>query len=444
MKLKIFFIALFRRFFPSSGVLLSSPDHYADIGPAVETGVSNGNYTSEGLARDSVNRIGSIDLLRGLVMIIMALDHVRGYLHFDSLVISPTDIQQTSPGLFITRLITHLCAPTFIFLAGTSAYFIAKRKSARDTSFFLVTRGLWLIALQVTLIRFAWNFDPGFHYNSSNIISTIGFCMIALSVLIHLPLKAIVVTGLLMVVGHNALDTVSFENGSVADVLWSFLHARKFYTLDNNYSFLFLYPFIPWAGVMALGYCLGNLYDRNYSPEKRKRTLLSIGITSLIIFFALRWLNVYGDPVPWSWQQHPGVTVMSFFNVEKYPPSLLFLCLTLGISLTLLGILEGKNLKSWQPITLFGKVPLFYYVIHVFAIHLLALLAVVFLGYPWQAMIFIGSSAHASPLLEGKFGFTLVEVYILWVSIVFFLYPLCLYWDSFKTRNKHTWWVSYV
>jgi uncharacterized membrane protein len=392
----------------------------------------------------TTSRIESIDMLRGLVMIIMALDHVRAYLHFDSMLFSPTDLQRTTPALFITRLITHLCAPAFIFLAGTSAYFIAQRKTLKETSFFLVTRGIWLIALQLTVIRFAWNFDPAFHFNSSNIISTIGFCMIALSALIHLQVRSILLFALIIILAHNALDGVAFENNSVWDVLWSFLHVRKLYTLGHHYAFVFQYPLIPWMAVMACGYCLGHLYSDKYTSTKRKKTLLQLGIVSIAVFFVLRLANVYGDPVPWIHTPEIAITIMSFFNLEKYPPSLLYLCLTLGISLIVLGVLEGRNLSHWKRVTLFGKVALFYYVAHLLVIHLLALIAVVCLGYPWHTMIFIGSSNQASPLLKGKFGFSLAEIYMLWIAVIFLLYPFCVYWNDFKTRNKLKWWVSYV
>lgn len=377
-------------------------------------------------------------------MIVMALDHVRSYFHFDSLLFSPTDLQRTTPALFATRLITHLCAPTFIFLAGTSAYFVAQRKTVKEASHFLLTRGVWLILLQVTLVRFAWNFDPAFHFNSSNILSTIGFCMIALSFLIHLRLRTIIITSLLIVLGHNMLDNISFESGSVPDIIWSFLHVRKTYVMSHHYSFLFLYPIIPWVGVMALGYGLGYLYDEGYPAGKRKKVILQIGIASLLAFVVLREINLYGDPIPWTHQRGLSITIMGFFNLEKYPPSLLYLCLTLGISLTTLGLLEGQSLKRWQPIILFGKVALFYYVLHLFVIHALALLAVVLMGYPWQTMIFTGPHSQASPLLKGKYGFSLAETYVIWICIVLLLYPLCTYWNAFKTRNKSRWWVSYV
>lgn len=390
------------------------------------------------------SRIESIDLLRGTVMIIMALDHVRLYFHFDSIIFSPTDLERTTPALFATRLITHLCAPTFIFLAGTSAYFIRQRKTTKETSIFLVTRGLWLILLQLTIIRFGWSFDPAFHFNSSNILSTIGFAMITLACLIRFRLRIILITGLILVIGHNALDKVSFESGSVWDVLWSFLHVRKLYLMDNGYSFQFLYPVIPWIGVMALGYCLGRFYDQDYAIEKRKKAILQIGISGLFIFVILRWINIYGDPIPWVTQHDISGTIMSFLNVEKYPPSLLYLCLTLGVSLVVLGILEGQNLRRWRPVTVFGKVALFYYTAHIYMIHALALLAVVWMGFPWQAMIFKGLVKPDSPLLMGKYGFSLGETYLIWVAIILLLNPLCLYWNSFKSRNKLKWWVSYV
>jgi uncharacterized membrane protein len=390
------------------------------------------------------SRVASIDLLRGLVMIIMALDHVRVYMNFDSLVFSPTDLARTTPGLFFMRIVTHLCAPAFIFLAGTSIYFVLQRKSLKDTSIFLLTRGAWLILLQFTLIRFAWNFDPGFHYNSSNVISTIGFCMIAMAGLIHLRFSVVLVIGLVMVAGHNLFDGVRFEDRSAADVLWSFLHVRKLYLLGNDYSLLFLYPIVPWVGVMALGYCLGRLYGHGFDVVRRKRIILRVGLFALVVFFVLRGLNVYGDPMPWLSFDEFGTTVMSFFNVEKYPPSLLYLCLMLGISITVLGLLEGKSLKYGRPVVVFGNVAMFYYVLHIFAIHLVAMGAVVLAGYPWQTMVFTGANGLAAPMLQGRFGFSLAGTYLIWICVVLALYPLCDVWSKFKIKHKNKWWVSYV
>jgi uncharacterized membrane protein len=390
------------------------------------------------------DRVQSVDFLRGLVMIIMALDHVRAYFHFDTFLFSPTDLDRTNGAIFFTRFITHLCAPTFIFLAGTSAYFVAQRKTLKETSIFLLTRGLWLVILQVTIIQFAWNFDPGFHFLSSNIISTIGFCMILLSLLIHVPFSGILLIGIVVIALHNTLDNISFERGSVNDIIWSFLHQRNLYDLGNNYSFRFLYPIIPWFGVMAVGFCFGRLYDQNYFIANRKAVLLELGGLSLIVFVLLRTINSYGDPTPWKLQHQAGFTILSFFNVEKYPPSLLFLCCTLGISLVVLGLLEGKNLERWRPVTLFGKVALFYYVLHVYFIHFLALVTVSLMGYPWQTMIFLKAHSQPHPLIKGSFGFSLGATYLIWIGVLLALYPFCVYWNSFKIRNKAKWWVSYV
>jgi uncharacterized membrane protein len=405
-----------------------------------------GNYVGDIMVADikPKNRVESIDLLRGIVMIIMVIDHVRDFFHFDAFLYSPVDISHTSPGLFITRWITHLCAPTFIFLAGVSTYFVAQKKSVSDTSFFLLTRGIWLVLLQLTLIRFFWNFDPWFHYNSNTIISIIGICMIILSGLIYLPARTIFLIGIVMVVGHNLLDGISFKDGTLADVVWSFLHVQKTFDIGNGYSFTFLYPVIPWVGVMALGYCFGALYNPDYSTKFRKTVFAQLGVISLLIFFTLRTGNLYGDPIPWSKQADIGSTIMSFFNVQKYPPSLLYLSATLGISLLLLAAMEGKNLKRWRPVILFGNVAMCYYVCHIFIIHALAVLAAVLTGFSWQAMIFPGPLAKGSTTLNGNYGFSLWVVYLVWVTVVGLLYPICVYWNGFKTRNKKKWWISYV
>lgn len=392
----------------------------------------------------STSRIESIDLLRGIVMVIMALDHVRIYFFYGTYLFSPTDLQHTTPGIFATRLITHLCAPTFILLAGTSAYFTAKRKTKEETAFFLLTRGVWLIVLQMTIVQFAWHFDPAFHHITSNIISTIGFSMVFLSLLIRLRLRTILITGLVIVLGHNLLDGITFDEGSLGDMIWSFFHVSKRFALANQYILQFNYPVIPWIGVIALGYCLGRLFDPDFSASERKKVIINWGIACLLLFVLLRSFNFYGDLHPWSRQETISKTVMSFLNLEKYPPSLDYLCLTLGISLLILATLEGRNLDRFRPITLFGNVALFYYVLHLFVIHLCAMLAVTVYGFPWQTMIFIDTPSKVSPLLKGNFGFNLFDTYLVWICIVAMLYPACRYWHSFKKRNKTKWWVSYV
>ena len=390
------------------------------------------------------SRIESIDLLRGIVMIIMAIDHIRDYFHYDSFFFSPTDISQTTAAIFFTRWITHLCAPAFIFLAGVSAYFIRQRKTAKETTTFLLTRGFWLIVLQFTLIRFLWSFDTTFLYNAHSIISVIGLCMILMAALIYLPWKAILAISLLMIVGHNLLDGISFTSGSLADIFWSLLHFNKTYDFGNGYSFEIFYPIIPWIGVMALGYCVGRLYDQNYSSAYRKRILLRMGIISLVLLFVLRYSNFYGDPIPWSVQTEWWKTLLSFLNFQKYPPSLFYAGVMLGISFVLLGMMEGKNLERWKPIILFGKVALFYYVMHILVIHVFAMAAAVLSGLSWQTMIFSGPIKGGSLLLKGKFGYSIGYIYLVWIVTILSLYPLCVYWNNFKIRNKKKWWISYV
>jgi uncharacterized membrane protein len=240
------------------------------------------------------------------------------------------------------------------------------------------------------------------------------------------------------------LDNIAFENGTFADVVWSFLHVSKVFDLGHGYRFSLLYPLIPWAGVMALGYCLGRLYEVDFTSERRRKVLLLLGALSLFIFVGLRLINRYGDPLPWSVQPDWSFSVMSFFNLQKYPPSLLYVSATLGISLMLLGLMEGKNVTAWKPVSLFGKVALFYYVMHIYLIHGLALAAAVLTGFSWRSMIFHGAVAKSSPELAGRYGFNLPQVYIVWISVVLLLYPLCVFWNAFKIRNKEKWWVSYV
>ena len=393
----------------------------------------------------AASRVESIDLLRGIVMIVMALDHVRDYVHFDSLVFSPTDLSRTTLALFATRFVTHLCAPTFILLAGTSIWFVARRKTPRETSAFLLTRGLWIVILQFTLVRFAWSFDPGFHFNSAGILWAIGASMIAMAALVHFEFEALLAFSLLMVIGHNAFDGVSFATGSAADLVWTLLHGQRRYHYGNGRSFQILYPLVPWVGVMALGYCLGRLYEGDVPSGERRSALARMGTSCLLGFLAFRLSNVYGDPVAWTRQATRSATVMSFLNLEKYPPSLLYLLVTLGIALLLLALFEGRAAAGWRPVVVLGRAALFYYVLHLFVAHAIGLVAVALAGLPWRAMVFTrGAHTEASPLLAGRWGFGLAGTYLTWIALVLVVYPACRAWVRFKSRNKGSWWVSYV
>ena len=387
-------------------------------------------------------RVQSIDLLRGAVMIIMALDHVRGYFHANAFLYSPTDLSQTSPELFFTRLITHFCAPVFVFLAGVSAYLTGQRLSKKELSIFLLKRGIWLVFLDLVIMYFGWNFDVSYRTIVFNVIWMLGMSMIVLAALIHLPLKFVLLIGLIIVGGHNLLDDVSVEGNNLPAVLWAILHKQTIFPFEEK-NVRVAYPLIPWMGVMALGYCLGSLYSKYSDPVKRKKILLSLGSLMILLFFALRLPNIYGDAAHWSRQSSPLFSFLSILNASKYPPSLLYLLMTLGPGLIFLAFTEKVNNKAVQFISVFGRVPLLYYVIHIYLIHFLALLAIEFSpGYNWSDMILFKPKLLNENLIG--YGFSLSVVYFIWIGIVIGLYPLCRWYDKYKIKNKQNKWLSYL
>jgi uncharacterized membrane protein len=388
------------------------------------------------------SRVQSIDLLRGLVMIIMALDHVRDYFHADAFIYSPTDLSKTSTVLFFTRWITHFCAPVFVFLAGTSVYLMSQKKSRKELSLFLLKRGVWLIFLDLVVMTFGWIFDIHFHFIFFNVIWMFGMSMIVLAALIHLPLKIILLIGLVIVAGHNLLDNFNVEGNNLSAFLWAILHKQGSFTLTER-SFFVGYPLIPWIGVMALGYCLGSLYTANYDPLKRKNILIQAGSLVILLFIILRSTNIYGDSLPWSRQHSPLFSFLSFLNVSKYPPSLLFILMTLGPVLLFLAFTENVNNRINNVVSVYGRVPLFFYVVHVYFIHLLALFAANLLpGYNWSDLI-LEQPLWFTDELKG-YGFSLGIVYLVWIAVVVALYPLCRWYDRYKQQHKEKWWLSYM
>lgn len=305
-------------------------------------------------------RIDSIDLLRGLVMIIMALDHTRDFFHSQAMTEDPLNFATTTPVLFLTRWITHFCAPVFVFLAGTSAFFQSSRKSKAELSKFLITRGLWLIFIEVVIINFAFSFDPTYQVIGLQTIWAIGISMILLGLAIWMPFSLILATGLLIVFGHNALDFYEsqFAPNHQYGMVYSFLHRPGFYHLIPNHNLLILYPFLPWTGLMMLGYCFGKLFTR-YEGADRRRILTRLGLGIILFFIALRATNWYGDAQHWSPQKNGVFTVLSFINTVKYPPSLLYMCMTIGPAI--LFVAWWGNIKNGLTkfITVFGKVPFF-------------------------------------------------------------------------------------
>jgi uncharacterized membrane protein len=388
-------------------------------------------------------RIESIDLLRGCAIVVMALDHVRDYFHADYFFYNPEDMQQTNGAVFFTRWITHFCAPIFMFLAGTSAFLVGERKTKNELAAFLLKRGLWLMLLETVVINFAWSFNPAYPFFRLQVIWALGLAMVMMSASVYLPLKIILGMGLIILFGHNLLDHIHATGNSFMDILWGQLHERKRFVIGNRLVATG-YPILPWFAIMALGYCFGSFYKKGFPAGLRKKYLVVIGSIAITLFLLLRSLNNYGDMSPWATQRSAVLTICSFFNVTKYPPSLLYSLMTLGPALLLLVLLEKQLNWLGKIIIVFGRVPLFFYMLHLFLIHGLAMLAVVLSGRPWTDMISITNvNAKDSPWLKG-YGFSLWQVYLVWLLVVLMLYPLCKWYDRYKSAHKDRWWLSYL
>ena len=383
-------------------------------------------------------RIESLDLLKGLVIVIMALDHVRDYFHYSSYFFDPTDPALTTIPLFFTRFITNICAPAFSFLAGLSAFLVGRRKTPAELSSFLLKRGFWLIFVELIIMSFGWFFDVTFRTVQFGTIWSLGISMVFLAFLIHLPKKLILIFSCVLIFGHNLLDNIHFENS----VLWTFLHERKPVLTTPDHVFIVGYAIIPWVAVMSLGYFFGPIYDKNYDPSKRKKLFNIIGISAIIFFVILRGVNIYGNLLPWKEYENLTQTIFSFLNLSKYPPSLSFLLVTLGGTFLFLANSEKLKGKVVNFFCVFGRVPFFFYIIHIYLIHLLALLAAEFTDFGWQKMILPAMPFRVEEL-KG-FGFNLVIVYLTWIFIIVLLYPLCKKFDTYKQNFKDKWWLSYL
>ena len=385
-----------------------------------------------------LKRIESIDLLKGLAMVIMALDHVRDYFHYSANFFDPADPTQSNLPIFFTRWITHFCAPTFSFLAGLSAFMVGKRKSTTALSGFLFKRGLWLIFIELTIVGFAWFFDIHFRTFGLLTIWSLGVSMIVLSALVYLPRQFILVFSLLLIGGHNLLDNIHF-NGNL---LWEMIHEQSFFKLSDHTQLLIGYPVVPWIAVMALGYCFGPFYGKSYTAEKRKITFNLIGLSAIVLFVLLRFSNVYGDPVHFKQYGSFSKDIISFLNPSKYPPSLLYVLMTLGAGLLFLANSENLKGKLVNFFSTFGRVPFFYYILHLYAIHLLALLFAQLSGFGWQHML-LPTWIGFVPDMKG-YGVSLWVVYVIWIGIILLLYPICKKFDHYKQRHKEKWWLSYL
>ncbi len=386
-------------------------------------------------------RVESIDLLRGLVMIIMALDHVRDYFHAQAFLFAPVDLEKTNLALFLTRFVTHFCAPVFVFLAGTSGCMIRDRKGSKAASSFLFKRGIWLIVLELTVINFAWFFNIRFPFLALTVIWALAIGMIVLSAFVHLNKGISIAVGIALVFGHNLLDGVHMAGEGLPSVLWSLLHEPHLYRF-NSLDVFVGYPILPWVGVMLLGYSFGSLYVRGFSQYTRKQILLYMGVGSVALFILLRMVNVYGDLHAWTVQSSPIMTFLSFINVTKYPPSLDYILITLGPSFIFLAYSENWKGRVAADVIALGRVPMFYYILHILVIHLIALFAAISTGFHASDMIF-DTWVTDSPKLKG-YGFSLTVVYAIWIIVVVMLLPLCKWYDRYKQTNRSKWWLSYL
>lgn len=383
-----------------------------------------------------MRRLASIDIARGLVMVIMALDHTRDLLHINAVVQSPTDLTTTTPLLFFTRWVTHLCAPSFVFLSGISAYLALK---AGSPARFLLTRGIWLIIVEFTLVNFAMSFDVHFRLFLFEVIATIGAGFILLYLLCRLSPAILAAIGLALVFGHDLASLIpSPSNGFARFVLTLFFSPGAF-PLPGGRLFVVAYPILPWLGIMLLGFASGRFFER--SIFERKRIFLRLGLASIALFLVIRGVNVYGDPAPWAVQKTGVLTVLSFLNLTKYPVSLSFSLCMLGILMGVLWLAEGGDNRLTRVLQVYGRTPLFYFIIHFFLIHSLMLFLVLAQGHSLSDLPF-------GPFLEGRptphWGLSLGWVYGIWGSVVVTMFPLCRWYGAYKARHKEWWWLRYL
>lgn len=387
------------------------------------------------------SRIRSVDALRGLVMIIMALDHTREYFNRSAFQFQPDDLSRTNAALFFTRWITHFCAPVFFFTAGLGAFFwLAHGRTPSQLTRFLVTRGLWLVVLELTALRLAmyFNFFEGFVVLS--ILWALGWSMVALGFLARLPVRVLAVVSILTIALHNLADPVAATEFGRAAWIWNVIHELGVFQF-GSVTFLVAYPLVPWFAVMAAGFCFGQIVALD--SVDRRRWMIRIGCGLTLAFLLIRWINMYGDPLPWS-TQFPGMTALSFLRVNKYPPSLDFLLMTLGPAILLLGLMDKVQFKDQNPLIVFGRVPLFYFLLHFMLIHLLTIPFALaryghagFLLHPFPSL---GGPADSFP---ADYGYSLGVTYAVWIGVVIIMYPLCLWYSRLKARRKD-WWLSYL
>jgi len=402
--------------------------------------------TEAPLLQTKADRLISVDVLRGLVMVIMALDHTRDFLTFTRS--APEDLAHTSGVLFFTRVLTHFCAPVFAFLAGTGAFLSTQRgRSTRQVSMFFLTRGLWLVLLELTVVDFAWGFVPWVH---GGVLWGLGWSMVAMALIIWLPIRWIAALGLGMIATHNLLDRINPASFGKLFWVWTLLHSPGPIPITAHFAFSVRYVLIPWVGVMAAGYAFGKVLLRS----DRNKWILTLGVVATLLFFVLRGLNLYGNGIsglpfgyvrsagPWSVQTLFSLTIVSFFNTLKYPPSLDYLLMTLGPALLFLGLIDGTKEEGAinRILLVYGRVPLLYYILHLYLLHFVALSVSVIFHQPiWHESVI---ADHAQRPLG--YGHGLPFIYATWILVVALLYVPCRWFMEYRARHRDRGWLRYL
>lgn len=390
-------------------------------------------------------RIDSIDILRGIVMVIMALDHVRDFFHIEGNTDDPLNLATTTPILFFTRWITHFCAPVFVFLSGTSIYLQSLRKTKKQLSLFLIKRGLWLVVAEVLIVSLGLTFNPFYNFILLQVIWATGISMFLLGLIIHLPYKFILALGLIIVLGHNLLDIPEAAPGFKAGFWWDLFHHGQFaiYSFAPNHVIAIMYPFVPWLGLMLMGYCTGIFFTRQYQPEQRRKILIRLGISTIVFFVLVRFINIYGDPFAWTPQKNGFLSFLAFIKAHKYPPSLLYMCMTIGPALLFLALIEKVQNGFTNTMRIYGRTAFFYYLIHFYLIHFICMILFFARGHSMQDAVNSMKNLPFMFTIPGE-GYSLWVVYFIWLAVVISLYPLCKWYDQYKTSHREKWWLSYL
>ena len=392
-------------------------------------------------AADARQRLVSVDILRGLVIVLMVLDHVRDFLHVSAYEFDALDPARSNALLYTTRWVTHFCAPTFVFLAGASAWLQrARGKPTTQLARLLVTRGLWLVLLELTVLGFGWSFALPYLL-FLQVIAAIGWGMVLLAAMVWLPRAVVLAVGVAIIAGHDLLDGIAPASFSSVSTWWTLLYVPGVISQRAVPVALVIYPVLPWFGVLAFGYGLGPSFLQ--SAPRRDRTFAVLGLAMIAVFLLLRGFNLYGDPAPWQPQATFGQSFMAFLNVQKYPPSLLYICATLGPVLALVPLIERWRGVTARIFLTFGAVPLFLYVLHVYAVHAVAILLRLATGQSIAGLIDNVRVIVVQPQLLRGSGFSLPVVYLVWVAVLALLYPLCRWFAGVKQRGGH-WWLSYL